>query len=333
MSAVAVASRRAHEHHELIVNRPPRPTKRLLGVVALLVATGCGESEADAPPTSRFRDVAVHDDGVRTCGISDDAQIRCWGRLDEFGEVFEDIEGDWVDIAVGDRFDCVRASGGDVRCWGETDDYTSAMSNWRTLAVSPYVPPVVCGVLADGVECRFSRKFFEFVAQYSDATTEAFYRGWLPRFEIEAPKSGSFKKVDINLREACALSTAGELVCWALHSDILTPLDRDVDQLADFAMGSTFACGIRPDGTGTCWGHGPSFDGGDYVAVSARGRAVCFTRREDRHLDCIGADWAPGFVPEQSFRKVSVGPTACGVLETSEVVCWGNNEHGQADVP
>lgn len=103
------------------------------------------------------------------------------------------------------------------------------------------------------------------------------------------------------------------------------------------SVGSTHACGLRTDGTITCWGMQSERTDpphGAFTALSAESVASCGLRT-DRTIACWGwrADRETG-PPEGEFLAVSVGNWHMCALRTDRTIaCWGDSEFGETDAP
>ena len=97
-------------------------------------------------------------------------------------------------------------------------------------------------------------------------------------------------------------------------------------------------CGLRADGTVSCWGanHLGQADApdGQFLAVSAGGDLSCAIDR-DLVVACWGATYLGlSDVPEGQFQSVSAGLRhACGLRIDGTVICWGSNYIGESDAP
>ena len=101
------------------------------------------------------------------------------------------------------------------------------------------------------------------------------------------------------------------------------------------SAGSLHTCGLRTDGTITCWGG--NVDGGDnywgqaiapdgrYTAVSAGGLHSCGLRT-DGTITCWGWDKeGQTTVPDGQYSAVSAAAETCGLRTDGTITCWGNN--------
>lgn len=91
-------------------------------------------------------------------------------------------------------------------------------------------------------------------------------------------------------------------------------------------------CGPEPGGDeDVCWGLDPSLA---YTAVSA-GRAYSCGVRIDGSVTCWGLDqFGRADAPSGSFSAVSAGHAhTCGIRSNGTVECWGRNDSGQSEPP
>ena len=98
------------------------------------------------------------------------------------------------------------------------------------------------------------------------------------------------------------------------------------------SVGREHICGVRTDGTVSCWGteRGPTPEG-TFTSVSAGSVHTCAIGA-DGTVSCWGAEFAPA--PEGTFMSVSAGGNhTCGVKVDGTVACWGDNRQGQAVPP
>ena len=126
------------------------------------------------------------------------------------------------------------------------------------------------------------------------------------------------------------------------------PTDPEPDTTAEtftaMSAGGAHSCGLRTDGTVTCWGRNrygqTDAPSGSFAAVSAGERHSCGVRT-DGTITCWG-DNTDGYeeevgqadAPSGSFTAVSAGGFhSCGLRTNGTVTCWGSNRYGQTDAP
>ena len=102
--------------------------------------------------------------------------------------------------------------------------------------------------------------------------------------------------------------------------------------------GGAHTCGLRDDGTITCWGdnsrrqaEAPS---GIFTALSAGGAHTC-ALRDDGTIACWGdSRYRRTDAPSGTFTALSAGPNAtCALRSSGAVACWGESHYADADVP
>ena len=104
------------------------------------------------------------------------------------------------------------------------------------------------------------------------------------------------------------------------------------------SAGGLYSCGLRTDGTITCWGHNQwgqtDAPSGTFSAVSASRRYSCGLRT-DGTITCWG-DNSEGQTdaPSGTFSAVSAGHGhACGLRTDGTITCWSKNHSVVTDVP
>ena len=104
------------------------------------------------------------------------------------------------------------------------------------------------------------------------------------------------------------------------------------------SAGSSHSCGLRTDGSVTCWGHNvwgqASVPVGEFVAVSAGSSHSCGLRTGGSVIcwgdNSLGQAGASG----GSFVEVSAGFShSCGVRTDRSAVCWGRSSSWQVVAP
>jgi alpha-tubulin suppressor-like RCC1 family protein len=263
-----------------------------------------------AVPGLSARDIAV---GVRYgCAVRDDARVACWGRVD--GDPFEPNPGpapltvqpgleDIVDVAVGWRHGCAVTRAGRVSCWGAGGD----------------------GQLGDGTR------------NHSDIPVDTGLT------DIAA--------VAAHARQTCALHRDGRVSCWGALTDDHTPTRspfpvRWIEDAVEVAVGER-PCVRHGDGRVECWTwtrlDGEAFSTPAEIlglgrpvrlalgrhhgcAVESDGRVKCWQWPGSASATPIPAYPVGGIT---GASEVAVGDHHSCARLPSEVVCWGDNEHGR----
>ena len=104
------------------------------------------------------------------------------------------------------------------------------------------------------------------------------------------------------------------------------------------SAGATSACGVRPDGSVTCWGedsYGDTSPPADtFKQISVNAYHACGVRT-DGTVACWGRnDYGQVSPPVGTFTEVSAGILhTCGLMTDGTAACWGHNAFGQASPP
>mmetsp|Transcript_77313 Transcript_77313/g.218625 ORF Transcript_77313/g.218625 Transcript_77313/m.218625 type:complete len:430 (+) Transcript_77313:74-1363(+) len=123
-----------------------------------------------------------------------------------------------------------------------------------------------------------------------------------------------------------------------------TPHDPPSGSFMQLTSGFYHNCGLRVDGTATCWGKDmfgevSQVPNEKFSFIDAGGSRTCGILQEDRTVRCWGLHHMKKGEKKGKYYKayhtVRVGEYhVCGLEEYSRMaVCWGFNLHGQADPP
>ena len=102
------------------------------------------------------------------------------------------------------------------------------------------------------------------------------------------------------------------------------------------SAGGLHSCGLRSDGTITCWGNNEwgqaEAPGGVFSAISTGGWHSCGLR-SDGTIACWGNSAGQAEAPGGVFSAISAGGLhSCGLRSDGTITCWGYNQ-GRAEVP
>lgn len=128
--------------------------------------------------------------------------------------------------------------------------------------------------------------------------------------DMTAAPPCKYTSIDTHSNTACGLRADGSVDCWGLFPPLYPPEPPPPRapngiRFTQIAAGGGYACGLEAAGDLHCW-HGPDF------------------------FDVGQAD-----VPQGRFAQVSTGEGwhSCGIRTDGVVVCWGQNNYGQARPP
>ena len=163
---------------------------------------------------------------------------------------------------------------------------------------------------------------------------------------------GPFTSVGVNVDDACALTEAGDAICWFIgDSRVSTSV---TGPFISIASGDGPTCAVTKAGEIQCWDptgqpipayaddpsrNAPlgvystlSYDAGYSCAITVDGKAVCWA------LKSFWEDLAPPDPPDDVFSSIVVNYwnnalgslylTVCGLTVSGEVVCWAGSNSG-----
>ena len=166
--------------------------------------------------------------------------------------------------------------------------------------------------------------------------------------ELRVPADERFTAIAAGENYTCGLRPDGTTACWGSDLDFpehwpeemrnhayLPPFPPEDERFTAIAAGRGNTCGLRTDGSVTCWdpfrGFTP-FGTERVVAIDAGRAAVCGLRSEGRAIcDPAGSEPPPGI---ENLVAVSVGLLhICGLHSDGRVLCWGIDFAGQLSPP
>ena len=308
---------------------------------------------SDNSPTGAFSKVSVSEYGRVACAIRASGRLECWDG-NPFGRVSAVVDpanqggsGDYsdsaayADVSVSGSTACAVRTDGTLDCWGSLlwGGRLPQSHPQDVRAVSVGGERGVCALKQDGsIACMTNN---------SSNTLQA------PQWQ-EAP-AGNYRSLSVGTGYACAVTTAGAARCWLLdgnpqyssyptrthgrHPESFAP-PSGVFQTIRASRTSSRArtCGVRNDGSITCWGTRSStpveIDDPSVDALASGSDFTCGLRR-DTTISCWGANWfGQSDAPSGSFTSVAAGSWhACAIRTDRTLACWGYNQHGQTDAP
>ena len=252
-------------------------------------------------PDGRYAAISAATD--HACAIRTSGEIACWGRNQHGQSVAP--PGLYTTVSAGRRHTCAIRTSGEIACWGDNDEGQSDAPAGRFAAIA-VGGSRTCAIRESGaIECW----------------------GYKEGGDSDAP-AGRFTTVSAAWGHACAIRDTGEIECWG-DSEIWDYVDdagtvrghetglfdAPVGSFTSISSAVAYACAIRDTGTIACWGLNgyPTTDDAGEWQISETGQTDS---------------------PTGSFRAVSTGQThSCGLRDTGEIECWGDNWVGQATPP
>ena len=296
---------------------------------APFVAVTVGVAVFVDPPISGTTVCAARVGGGRECWL-EVPPFHTEGRVEQWSE-----DGDPTAPLVSSDFCSVNG-------WGfpDCDEYGA-----RYTVVSSGREHV-CGVTADGLaECRtvgaFARAYgaFDVVdppdvppARYVSISMTAVSREADAEAYAEVYGCGNNHPVDLCPDSdvvACALTDAGEAVCWRSVQHKTAPPDPQPGRYVAVSDGGYHTCALTEEGAVVCWGWNnfgqAGTPSGRYTAVSAGKFHTC-ALAEGGELVCWGLIDEP---PAGTFTALSESETStCALAIDGRWHCWGSTEYG-----
>jgi hypothetical protein len=255
------------------------------------------------------------------CGGCD---IRCLGAG---GACLTGVCDAIADVAAGGLHQCYLRESGSAFCWGANGDGQVGDGT----GITPRTEPVAVRGLTDAIDivagwrhtCALRRDGS--VACWGENGNGQLGSGTTTDALEPSPVALPEAAVSIGAGEehTCAVLAGGDLRCWGTRAngqlgdgtssliDVLTP--QPAMTTLDYRLvvaGDNHSCGVRTDGTVSCWGsRGATGVGiGTGLITAPPDAPIAFVS------DVVAIDTGPG--------SVSSG-TTCAIASTGELWCWG----------
>lgn len=262
-----------------------------------------------------------------TCGVTNDAEMWCWGRntfgLDAPEPMLAPVHiaglEDVVAVDAGVVHACARTGDGRVWCFGGNDDYQ--LGDGSTVNdPTPRPVPGVAGTtwleVGSELSCAGDDEGHAWCwGRGPDASGEAVI------WPVPALWDGDVRRIEISNSVTCAIDMAGSVTClgWNGLCQVggSTPnvfgagLPEVLGPVVDLALGSHHACALHDDGTTTCWGSNLS-------GVLGTG--------SDAGKTCTPE---PGPTLPGAVELELGSDHSCARLEDGRITCWGSNSYAQ----
>ena len=282
-------------------------------------------------------------------------------------------------IDVASLSTCALMEGGSVRCWGANIEGQLGLGKDADELLESYTPVEVPGL--SGVAKFWAGGSYSWSGSHSEGTTDTvcvqmadgatkcwghnglvFGDGEYKNQPAPTDIGALAKITDLDSASgfACAVWPDKTAKCWGTNAfGVLgigtddreakapTPV-KDFTGAVDVGTGQNHACGLKEDGTVSCWGYNSSGQLGNggrdksnapvpvtgltdatQIAVSANGTCAL---KKDASVVCWGSDF--GNVPKAvdggtDIIALDAEGFTCGLKTDKTVVCWGANSNGQ----
>lgn len=278
---------------------------------------------------------ALDANGKLSCfGVGSRGQLGNGSKSDSPAFVAPLVSGPVRGVAADDRSTCAILTNGAVQCWGSNQQGRLGIGSTGGDHPTP-----------QNVDLPFGAKDIALGTGHAlVALQDGSLYGWGLNFSYElgdgtqsarrAPGvitgfgGGKVVAVGAGFQTSCAVLDSGELWCWGLTGylpfepavagdHVTTPrLVADLpDKSVAVSLGVGFGCTLLENGTVYCWGDNGSGQLGD-------------GSNEDRikPVKVRGLD-------DAAIALKASGESACVILATGVVRCWGNNSAGQLGDP
>ena len=301
--------------------------------------------------------------GADTCAVLSTGHVDCSG-LNEYGELgdgtttgpevciearrFEagcsktPVEipgiGDAAQVAATGRFICALLSGGSIECWGL--NYDGELGNGEA-ETSSDIPVDVQGINdATEVTVKFTHTCALLVTGRVDCWGEDGYgqqgNGSLEQAHVpvEVLNISNATEVSAGGVFTCALLATGHVDCWGqnrlgqLGNDSTTDSDipvevQGIDDATQVSAGEEFACAVLATGRVDCWGNN---EGGQLGTGTTTGPEKCTYQKATSFCSITPVE-VQGL--SNASQVTAGGDSACALLSSDTVDCWGENRGGQ----
>ena len=271
-------------------------------------------------PVPRY--VAVSGGNRHTCALQEDDVPTCWGS-NEVGQSSPPEGAEFTVISSGSNHTCGLREDGTAVCWGNDEDGQSSPPGGERFSAISAGYAHTCGLREEGTAACWGN---DEDGQSSPPEDE----------RLTTIASGGI--------HTCGLREDGTAVCWGIEPFFTgyegweeTPEGQFI--ALDAAGGYT--CGLRRDGSPECWGavsdvvfQGQFPDSFQRLTtITVQGRGGCGLWKNGTPV-C----WGFGrydYPLSQRFTDISAGGDHTCAIRVGErdLVCWGDDEHGQASPP
>ena len=336
------------------------------------IADDATDPSRDAPPGRYWTLSSV---GGHTCALTEAGEVVCWGSGAEWLPLPDLPEGTYSAISLGFLFAeessnyfvrltaCATADGGDLVCWRGTDtngvaeqsverspgNYAAPHVHLLEVCVLTTEGGAACGDWDGDGSTRYTSLAVgeEFVCAITETEMiecgkhdiEGVHWGEFGiRWLMNAPESDAGRRyaaVSVGGGHACALTDAGEAVCWGSVDNKLARPDPGPGRYVAVTDGYGHTCALTDDGEAVCWGWN-NFGQSDvlegrYTAISAGFASTCALTEAGEPV-CwgafpVGLDPASAFdrFPQDQYRAIAAGyEGACALTDEGAPVCVGS---------
>ena len=233
------------------------------------VVVSYGQLKVMTPPDpSPGRYLAISNAGDYACALTEAGEPVCWeAAWNRNVEPSPNLPpGGYVAVSDGRNHTCALTEAGAAVCWGWNNWGQTDLPPGRYVAISAGAYQTCARTEAGDEVCRGAVSHRSFLEGYVNCALADI--GQVVCTGTDAP-AGRYKALAVGWQHACALTDAGEPVCWAWESRRYDGYKEDTpaespyhDQLTQPPPGPFIAisasefrtCALTPPGEVVCWG-------------------------------------------------------------------------------
>jgi alpha-tubulin suppressor-like RCC1 family protein len=321
-----------------------------LALVALCGTTGCGETRRPDAARPALHAIGVAAGDNISCAVEQNGSVWCWGGS---AQRVEGLSSGGL-IAAGTGYACADSRQGVAWCWEMPTGVDGEVGPPGSPSVVDVGERVVGLSLAGSDACSVG------------VSGRVYCWSKLVTTPVELHMPTPARQIDGTAKHGCVTDTDGAIWCWGFQGDQPSGAGGTQPAIA-VSHFSSFSCALLRSRRVVCWGSGGfgqlgngAFTGrgvsepvevlgittAEEIHVAAH-RACA--RLEDGSVACWGdnsygafgdgtynqagqAEPRPvraGRLPSLKAMSVGENAHACGISQSDEVVCWGNNVDGQ----
>ena len=224
----------------------------------------------------------------------------------------------WEQVTAGEWHACGLKESGEILCWGDNKKGQTNVPKGKYSYLNKEITDTNCALKMDGSPVCWGND----------------------EYGVASPPNGFFNTISSGYGYACGLTTSGSVSCWG---NGWKEVEKPNDYFKQISVGGLYACGILSKNNDIlCWGDKfflkkkkPFYDS-LFKQLSVGGSSACAIDDTSGKIGCWGYEYdEQGLVPPSGsdYIQVSVGRHACAVKNDKSVVCWGDNEEGEASPP
>lgn len=283
------------------------------------------------------------------CGVGFDNKPVCWGD-NSFGQL-DAPQLLFRQIVSGERFSCgMTYVDGRLACWGQGAAVTQMPAGtgyrhlsahagnvcainseyrpvcWGDAAALAAVPAQQMGKVAVGARHACGIAGYGSVVCWGDNA----------HGQLDGPAPDEFTSLDASANTTCAISNL-RMKCWGEHAhDIRAYNSRIGNEM--LAVGRAHSCGLRRNGSASCWGDASEgqqrVPAAPLAVIEAYADQSCAIDGDNR-VQCWGGSDGQHWVPmPDRVRDIAIGErNGCVVRVDGTLACWGWNGNDQSTPP